>query len=216
MKALVLLLVAASAASAEPLPPKLAAQGGPAGLRPAGGEAKRSPLTEKRPVPRAERERQDARLRRLIGKKPDALVNVHNIWTGETLVLDAAGRAPAVDQDTLNVFLRCHFTNQPTHMDPRLLGVLTGAAKRFNAARIDIVSGFRAPKFNLMLRKKGHEVARDSQHTYGHAVDFRIPGVPTRALVEYVRSLRLGGAGFYPESEFVHADTGPVRFWAGR
>ncbi len=79
MKALVLLLVAASAASAEPLPPKLAAQGGPAGLRPAGGEAKRSPLTEKRPVPRAERERQDARLRRLIGKKPDALVNVHNI-----------------------------------------------------------------------------------------------------------------------------------------
>jgi uncharacterized protein YcbK (DUF882 family) len=67
-----------------------------------------------------------------------------------------------------------------------------------------------------MLRKKGHEVARDSQHTYGHAVDFRIPGVATRALLEYVKSLHLGGAGYYPDSEFVHADTGPVRFWAGR
>ena len=67
-----------------------------------------------------------------------------------------------------------------------------------------------------MLRKKGHEVARDSQHTYGHAVDFRIPGVGTRRLLEYVKGLHAGGAGFYPESEFVHADTGPVRYWAGR
>jgi uncharacterized protein YcbK (DUF882 family) len=47
-------------------------------------------------------------------------------------------------------------------------------------------------------------------------VDFRIRGVPTAALVGYVRSLRLGGAGFYPGSEFVHADTGPIRTWAGR
>ena len=195
-RSLLVLCALAGVAAAEPLPRKLAER------------------ADRRPVPRAERDRQDARLRKLIGKKPDELVNVHNIWTGETLVLDP--KAPGLDQQTLNVFLRCHFTDEPTHMDARLLGVLSGAAKRFAAARIDIVSGFRSPKFNLMLRKKGHEVARDSQHTYGHAVDFRVPGVPTRALVEYVRSLRLGGAGFYPESEFVHADTGPVRFWAGR
>lgn len=156
----------------------------------------------------------DARLTRLIGKKPAAIVNIRNIWTKETLVLDAT--APHVPAETVDTFLRCHFTDEPTHMDERLLGVLMGAARRFNATRIDIVSGFRSPKFNLMLRKKGHEVARDSQHTYGHAVDFRIPGIRTQRLLDYVKSMHLGGAGFYPESEFVHADTGPVRFWAGR
>ncbi len=168
------------------------------------------------PLSRADKERLDARLRKLVGKPPDPVVNLHNIWTRETLVFDPKAASPGIEQDTLNTFLRCHFTDEPAHMDPRLIGVLVGAAHKFAAARIDIVSGFRSPKFNLMLRKKGHEVARDSQHTYGHAVDFRIPGVPTRRLLEYVRSLHLGGAGFYPESEFVHADTGPVRFWAGR
>jgi uncharacterized protein YcbK (DUF882 family) len=165
-------------------------------------------------APAAERARQDARLRKLIGKPPPPIVNLHNIWTGETVVVDA--KAPALDQATLDLLLRCHFTDETTHMDPRLAEVLAGAIKKFTATRIDIVSGFRSPKFNLMLRKKGHEVARDSQHTYGHAVDFRIPGVSTRALLEYVKSLRLGGAGYYPDSEFVHADTGPVRYWAGR
>jgi len=88
-------------------------------------------------------------------------------------------------------------------------------ARRFSADRIEIVSGYRSPKYNLMLRKKGHQVARQSQHTEGHAVDFRIPGVPTQTLLGYVRSLRLGGVGFYPHSRFVHSDTGRVRFWKG-
>jgi len=143
-------------------------------------------------------------------------VNLHNIWTHETVVVSAKGSASGIDQPTLDTFLRCHFTDELTHMDGRLMSVLVGAARKFAADRLDVVSGFRSPKFNLMLRKKGHEVARDSQHTYGHAVDFRVSGVGTRTLLAYVKSLHLGGAGFYPESEFVHADTGPVRYWAGR
>jgi hypothetical protein len=160
---------------------------------------------------RAERERADAKLRKRIGKPAEPVVNGWNLWTRETLVL-----GDDVDAETFSRFLHCHYTGQVTAVDHRLLGVLTGAARRFASPRIEIVSGFRAPKFNLMLRKKGREVARDSQHTYGHAVDFRLQGVPTAKLVEYVRSLRLGGAGFYPESAFVHADVGPVRTWAGR
>ena len=65
------------------------------------------------------------------------------------------------------------------------------------------------------LRKKGHEVARDSAHPRGQAVDFRIPEVPTKTLLRYVRSLKLGGVGYYPESRFVHCDVGPVRYWRG-
>jgi uncharacterized protein YcbK (DUF882 family) len=169
------------------------------------------------PVPPAERAAYDKKLDKQItlAKKPEPIVNLHNIWTHETLVLDAK-KGTTVDDVTLDHFLRCHATNEPTRMDPRLVGVLIGAAVRFKTEKIEIVSGFRSPKFNLSLRKKGHEVARDSQHTHGHAVDFRIPGVSTVALLRFVKGLSLGGAGYYPESEFVHADTGPVRYWTGR
>jgi hypothetical protein len=171
-------------------------------------------LEEKRAAPAptaAERARLDRALARRVGKPPAPVVNLWNLWTRESLVLDAG-----LDAETFGAFLRCHFTGDPAQMDMRLLEVLAGAAKRFQAARIDIVSGYRSPKYNLVLRKKGREVARDSQHTYGHAVDFRVRGVPTAALVGYVRSLRVGGVGVYRESGFVHADTGPVRTWAGR
>jgi uncharacterized protein YcbK (DUF882 family) len=173
-------------------------------------EAKRSAV---KPSP-AERARLAKRLRTLVGKPADPVVNLTAFWTRETLAFDP--RRPEVDAETFARFLRCHFTGQATDMDTRLLHVLAGAARHFNAARIHIVSGFRAPKYNLILRKKGREVARDSQHTVGHAVDFRIPGVPTARLLAYVRSLRLGGTGFYPASAFVHADTGPIRSWAGK
>ena len=110
---------------------------------------------------------------------------------------------------------RDHFTNQATTMDARLFDTVVRAAERFHARYVEIVSGFRAPKYQLMLRKKGHEVARESQHPRGDAVDFRVAGVPTRVLWRFVRSLHLGGVGYYPDSKFVHADVGPVRFWRG-
>jgi uncharacterized protein YcbK (DUF882 family) len=173
-------------------------------------EAKRTAA----PATKAERARQERRLRLLVGKKVEPILNVKSSWNKETLAFDP--KLVDVDQETFSTFLRCHFTGQATSMDGKLLQVLAGAATHFNATRIHIVSGFRAPKYNLILRKKGRNVARDSQHTYGHAVDFAIPGVSTDKLNAYVRSLRLGGAGIYPESRFVHADTGPLRTWAGR
>jgi uncharacterized protein YcbK (DUF882 family) len=175
-------------------------------------------IDQKKKAPAAspqERARLDKKLAKIVGKPPAALINVRNGWTDEWLVFEPR-KDYEVSQETWDMFLRCHFTNQPTQMDRRLVGVLIGAAIKFKKNRIDIVSGYRAPKFNLQLRKKGHEVARQSQHSEGNAVDFRLPGVTTPALLSYVRSLRLGGAGFYPESKFVHADTGPVRYWTGR
>ena len=78
-----------------------------------------------------------------------------------------------------------------------------------------MVSGFRHPKFNLILRKKGHQVARDSQHTHGNACDFFIPHIPTRALQAWAKDQKIGGVGRYLDSGFVHMDTGPIRFWSG-
>jgi len=139
------------------------------------------------------------------------LVTLFNLHTKDALPVFSIEEPPA----TFAQLLRDHFTNQATQMDIRLFGVLVKAADRFNSRRIDIVSGFRSPKYNLTLRKKGRQVAAKSQHTLGHAVDFRLRGVPTRALWSFVRSLKLGGVGYYPHSGFVHADTGPRRFWRG-
>jgi hypothetical protein len=139
------------------------------------------------------------------------IATLYNVWTHEALPL-VPGQSV---EDRFHPFLRDHFTNQATRMDVRLIDVLEQVARRFRADRIEVVSGYRSPKYNLMLRKKGHQVARTSQHMEGHAVDFRIRGVPTTVLLRYVRSLHRGGVGFYPHSQFVHSDTGPIRFWKG-
>lgn len=149
------------------------------------------------------------------GKPPPAVISIYNTWTHEWLVIDRDDRAPLPPPEQVDRFLRCHFTNQATDMRPELIRTLRDAARHFSAKRIDIVSGYRSPKYNLMLRKKGHEVARDSQHTQGHAVDFRIPGVDVRALEAWALSRRAGGVGLYLESQFIHVDTGPIRRWNG-
>jgi uncharacterized protein YcbK (DUF882 family) len=66
-----------------------------------------------------------------------------------------------------------------------------------------------------MLRKKGHQVARDSQHTHGNAIDFFIPRIPTTRLQAWAKEQKLGGVGLYLQSAFVHMDTGPIRYWSG-
>jgi uncharacterized protein YcbK (DUF882 family) len=93
--------------------------------------------------------------------------------------------------------------------------VAIAAAKNFRSDIVIVVSAFRHPKYNLILRKKGHQVARDSQHTHGDAIDFYVPRVPTLALHAWAKNQRLGGVGLYLGSGFVHMDTGKVRYWSG-
>jgi hypothetical protein len=147
------------------------------------------------------------------GARTEPVTTLYNVWTHEALPI-MPGHSRSLE-GPFQQFLRDHYTNQATRMDTRLIDVLSRVAGKFSAHRIEVVSGYRSPKYNLMLRKKGHQVARHSQHMEGHAVDFRIRGVETRQVLHYVRSLRLGGVGFYPHSQFVHSDTGPVRYWTG-
>jgi uncharacterized protein YcbK (DUF882 family) len=141
------------------------------------------------------------------------VITIFNTWTQEYLPVDDPSE---ISQERIDRFFRCHFTGQPTRMDPRLFAALVGAARHFRVHTVHIVSGFRAPKYNLMLRKKGREVARDSQHTQGSAIDFRLPGVDVEELHAWVRRQRLGGVGLYTGSKFVHMDTGRIRYWNGR
>lgn len=111
--------------------------------------------------------------------------------------------------------LRDHYSQQSTTVDPALLQAVISAALEFGADRVEVVSGYRSPKYNLSLRKKGRQVAQSSQHCDGKAVDFRLRGVTTNELWAFVRGLKLGGVGVYAHSAFVHCDTGPIRFWKG-
>lgn len=111
-------------------------------------------------------------------------------------------------------------------MDARLLALLRTVAAAYPRGRIELVSGFRSPKFNEMLRKKGHKVASQSQHSDGHAVDFRIfPENASEPLDPFEVEIWLrselhwnGGIGVYPiaSDRFVHADVGKERRWVSR
>lgn len=158
--------------------------------------------------------RADRALARRIGKAPERVITVFNGWTHEVLVLPASGRSE-LEPDEVNRFLRCRFTNKEAAMAHELLPTALAAARHFNSDRIVVVSAFRSPKYNLMLRKKGRQVSRKSQHTHGKALDFRLDGVSAARLRDWAKSLRLGGVGYYASSGFVHVDTAAVRYWTG-
>lgn len=146
------------------------------------------------------------------GTKPARLINLYNRWTHDWLAVDPR-HPPSLAK--FNRFLRDHFTNEVTNMDPKLLDAVVGAAQKFKSDIVSVVSGFRHPKYNLMLRKKGRQVARNSQHTHGNAVDFAIPKVAVKKLQAWAKAQKLGGVGVYLGSGFVHMDTGPIRYWSG-
>jgi hypothetical protein len=146
------------------------------------------------------------------GTKPAKLVNLYNAWTHEWLAI-APGERPATA--TFDRFLRDHYTSSPTQMEPKLLDTVLAAAQHFKSETAIVVSAFRHPKYNLLLRKKGHQVARDSNHTKGNAVDFYIPKIGTMTLHAWAKAQQLGGVGLYLTSGFIHMDTGPIRFWSG-
>lgn len=217
----------ASAASAQPAPPV-------SGRPPEPGVTFRAKkdyrLAKKRTADASAdagaQQRWRAALDARIGSAPDPVINIYSQWHREFLAIavnDDLRRkvkkslaTEVVPAESSNRLLRCHFTQQPTEVDSRLIPIVIGAALHFGVERVNVVSGYRAPKYNLILQKKGREVARNSQHSLGQAIDFRLPGVNIQRLHKYVRGLRLGGVGFYTHSKFIHADVGSVRYWTGR
>jgi uncharacterized protein YcbK (DUF882 family) len=149
---------------------------------------------------------------------PPALATLVQTHTVENVVLDAAGPA----RERFDSLLADRVTGARHVLDPRLLDLLRALASSHPGSRIELVSGFRSPKLNEMLRKKGHHVASHSQHSLGNAVDFRIVpegadlAIDPRDVEREVRTLGWdGGVGVYPTPAdwFVHCDVGPRREW---
>ena len=101
-------------------------------------------------------------------------------------------------------------------MDRRLFDILWEVYRDVDGKKpINIISSYRSPATNSMLRRRSSGVARNSQHVLGHAIDFFIPEVPLEQVRAAGLRLQRGGVGFYPTSgsPFVHLDTGSVRHW---
>jgi uncharacterized protein YcbK (DUF882 family) len=118
--------------------------------------------------------------------------------------------------EQLDWFLRDWRNNQPTTMAPQLFDLIWEVYQKVGASQpINVVSSYRSPKTNALLRARSSGVASNSQHMLGHAMDFFIPGVPLTRLRQVAMQQQVGGVGFYPHSgsPFVHLDVGTVRAW---
>ncbi|KZL20777.1 Peptidase M15 [Pseudovibrio axinellae] len=126
------------------------------------------------------------------------------------------GRYDKAGLRKLNNFLRDWRQKEPTKMDPELFDLIWEVYQKTGSKKyIHVVSAYRSPKTNNMLRKRSSGVAKNSQHTKGRAMDFFIPGVSTAKLRAAGLRQHVGGVGYYPRSNtpFVHMDTGSVRHW---
>lgn len=145
--------------------------------------------------------------------------HLHNLHTGEVLdavywesgryVPDALAEAMRVMRD---------WRNGKEHvMDPRLFDVLHGVQQKLGTKSkpFQLISGYRSPQTNAMLHAESGQVASHSQHMQGKASDIRVEGVELVHVRNAALSLRAGGVGFYPVSDFVHVDVARVRTWNG-
>ena len=142
-----------------------------------------------------------------------SLLNIHTLeeieivyWEDGKYLDDAVLR--------LSHHLRDHRENETLMMDPNLLDTLWGVRMLTDPGmRFNVISGYRTPKTNEMLRKRSNGVAKFSLHMVGKAVDISSDEVPISKLKTAGLKLGIGGVGYYPKSRFVHLDTGPARSW---
>ncbi len=145
-------------------------------------------------------------------------LSFHHTHSGEdlTITFKRDGRYDEAALKQLNHFLRDWRTQDETVMDRRLFDILWEVYRDVDGRQpIQIISSYRSPATNAMLRRRSSGVARFSQHMLGHAMDFYIPGIPLEQIRFAGLRLQRGGVGFYPTSgsPFVHLDTGSIRHW---
>jgi uncharacterized protein YcbK (DUF882 family) len=118
--------------------------------------------------------------------------------------------------DKLNWFLRDWRLNEPTKMDPHLFDIVWEVYRESGSTQpIDVLSAYRSPQTNAMLRRRSRQVAEHSQHMEGRAIDAHFVDVGTARIRDIAMRMQSGGVGFYPTgiTPWVHIDSGSVRYW---
>jgi len=144
------------------------------------------------------------------------VLDLHHTHTGERLEVEYfhSGVYLPDSLKTVDHFLRDFRTGDVHPIDPDLLDLLHELTSRTQTGKpFQVISGYRSPATNEMLRHRSEGVAAGSLHLKGQAIDIRLADVPLAKLRAAALSVARGGVGYYPASDFVHVDTGRVRRW---
>jgi len=147
---------------------------------------------------------------------PERSLAFYNTHTGEELEVVYWSRGKYRKQALADIdhILRDHRTGEVKAIDTRLLDLAHDLGERLgDRGPFHIISGYRSPQTNALLRASGHGVARNSLHLKGEALDIRLPGTNLPVLRGAALDLKGGGVGYYPGQDFVHIDVGRVRYW---
>src|SRR4030095_9512429 len=143
-------------------------------------------------------------------------LSFYNLHTSERLktVYWQRGEYLPSSLSEINRVLRDHRTGDEHDMNPRLLDLLCELRLKLDTTEpVHIISGYRSPATNALLHAQSEGVATHSLHMDGMATDIRIPGRNLALLRKTALSMKGGGVGYYPSSDFVHVDVGRVRSW---
>ncbi|MQM32344.1 MAG: twin-arginine translocation pathway signal sequence domain-containing protein [Candidatus Accumulibacter phosphatis] len=119
--------------------------------------------------------------------------------------------APAIQR--MNWLLRDYRSGEMIRMDPQLFDILYALRSRCGGETFEIISAYRSPVTNALMRSHRRGVAKNSLHMDGRAIDVRLVGFDTARLSQAAVDLGLGGVGYYPKADFLHVDTGDFRTW---
>jgi len=149
-------------------------------------------------------------------KEKNKTLTLHNIHLNQTVhahFLDN-GRYNISGLFQIDKAMMDHHSWQIARIDLKLVNVLYEISKHLGKnKKINLISGYRSPKTNRNLRKHSHGVAKKSYHMKAEAADIQVPGVRLSKLRAIVKGIQAGGVGYYPRSNFVHLDVGPIRSW---
>ncbi|KJF88697.1 DUF882 domain-containing protein [Photobacterium phosphoreum] len=143
---------------------------------------------------------------------------LRNLHTGEELETKYFNGKTYVGKEVrrLDHLCRDFRQNEIARIDRRLYDAIAQIQSYLgHEGYAQLFSGYRSSKTNKMLAKRSGGVAKKSYHMKAQAIDFNLEGVPLAKIRKAALDLKIGGVGYYPNSQFVHIDTGPVRNWRG-
>lgn len=152
-------------------------------------------------------------------KNPDKILHLYNTHTGESVkaCVFAEGRWQRSELKVVQRLCRDHRTNQEHPIDIRLIELMNRLVKLLSYQKpLQIVSAYRSPRTNAMLRRAGRQVGKHSYHLSGKAVDIAFSGLTLQRAYKAACYMGAGGVGYYPSSRFVHMDVrGSKITWQG-
>lgn len=145
------------------------------------------------------------------------IIALHSRWSDENFVGPFFERGKYVPDalTEINHLFRDRHNNDVHQIDVRLLDLLYDFKQRTGyRSSFELVCGYRSAATNRKLRKKNRNVAKESRHIVGQAVDVRFYGLGVDEAREIALAMKAGGVGYYPRQNFIHLDVGPVRSWS--